>query len=248
MIAVQFGKELDVTGFKFTLMSGAGQVPAGTLVLQLEENGQWVDVPVSVESLQDTGSTTVYAVNDEGWMRTSGATALRLTFQGAQTVSITELDVLGPTGDNVELFEDGVGILAEDYIYDQELYEESEYTDGFIPAGSVIFVGQYKGNPAYNAVIVYDQNGKIVGYGENGEGSAEQIILAPVPDKGDLGNTSDGRWVYWISPDAVLPEQVRVELYRVDDALTNQGQRLVSDSLWVQVPESLPSITISGDK
>ena len=248
MIEVQFGKELDVTGFKYTLMSGAGQVPAGTLVLQLEENGQWVDVPVSVESLQDTGSTTVYAVNDEGWMRTSGATALRLTFQGAQTVSITELDVLGPTGDNVELFEDGIGILAEDYIYDQELYEESEYTDGFIPAGSVIFVGQYKGNPAYNAVIVYDQNGKIVGYGENGEGSAEQIILAPVPDKGDLGNTSDGRWVYWISPDAVLPEQVRVELYRVDDALTNQGQRLVSDCLWVQVPESLPSITISGDK
>ena len=248
MIEVQFGKELDVTGFKFTLMSGVGEIPMGTLVLQLEENGQWVDVPVSVESLQATGSTTVYAVNDEGWIRTSGATALRLTFQGAQTVSITELDVLGPTGDNVEMLEDGIGTLAEDYIYDQELYEESEYTDGFIPAGSVIFVGQYKGNPAYNAVIVYDQNGKIVGYGENGEGSAEQIILAPVPDKGDLGNTSDGRWVYWISDDAVLPEKVRVELYRVDDALTNQGQRLVSDSLWVQVPESLPSITISGDK
>lgn len=248
MIEVEFGKELDVTGFKFTLMSGAGEVPAGTLALQLEENGQWVDVPVSVESLQAAGSTTVYAVNDEGWIRTSGATALRLIFKGAQTVSITELDVLGPTGDNVELFEDGIGTLAKDYIYDQGLYEQSGQTDGFIPAGSVIFVGEYKGNPAYNAVIVYDQDGKIVGYGDNGEGSAEQIILAPVPDEGDLGNTSDGRWVYWISPDAVLPEQVRVELYRVDDALTNQGQRLVSDSLWVQVPESLPSITISGDK
>ena len=248
MIEVEFGKELDVTGFKFTLMSGAGEIPAGTLALQLEENGQWVDVPVSVESLQTTGSTTVYAVNDEGWIRTSGATALRLIFQGAQSVSITELDVLGPTGDNVEMLQDGIGILAEDYIYDQGLYEKSEHTDGFIPAGSVIFVGEYKGNPAYNAVIVYDQDGKIVGYGDNGEGSAEQIILAPVPDKGDLGNTSDGRWVYWISPDAVLPEKVRVELYRVDDALTNQGQRLVSDSLWVQVPESLPSITISGDK
>lgn len=247
MIQVAFGKELDVTGFKFTLMSGAGQVPAGKLVLQLEENGQWVDVPVSVQSLESTGSTTVYAVNDEGWIRTSGATGLRLTFQGAQSVSITELDVLGPTGDNVEMLQDGIGILAEDYIYDQGLYEKSEHTDGFIPAGSVIFVGEYKGNPAYNAVIVYDQDGKIVGYGENGEGSAEQIILAPVPDKGDLGNTSDGRWVYWISPDAVLPEKVRVELYRVDDALTNQGQRLVSDSLWVEVPAELPQITITGD-
>ena len=247
MIQVAFGKELDVTGFKFTLMSGAGQVPAGKLVLQLEENGQWVDVPVSVQSLESTGSTTVYAVNDEGWIRTSGATGLRLTFQGVQSVSITELDVLGPTGDNVEMLQDGIGILAEDYIYDQGLYEKSEHTDGFIPAGSVIFVGEYKGNPAYNAVIVYDQDGKIVGYGDNGEGSAEQIILAPVPDKGDLGNISDGRWVYWISPDAVLPEKVRVELYRVDDALTNQGQRLVSDSLWVEVPAELPQITITGD-
>ena len=245
MIEVQFGKELDVTGFKFTLMNG--QVPAGTLALQLKENGQWVDVEISAATLESTGSTTVYAVNSEGWIRTSGATALRLTFQGAQTVSVTELDVLGPTGDNVEMLEEGIGLLAENYIYDEELYEESGQTDGFIPAGSVIFVGEYKGNPAYNAVIVYDQDGKIVGYDESGEGSSEQIILAPVPDKGDLGNTSDGRWVYWISADAVLPERVRVELYRVDDALTNQGQRLVSDSLWVQVPAELPSINITKD-
>lgn len=248
MIEVQFGKELDVTGFKFTLMSGAGEIPGGSLELQLLENGQWVDVDTSVTSLESTGSTTVYALREDGWMRTSAATALRLTFKGAQTVSVTELDVLGPTGDNVELLENGIGTLAADYIYDQDLYEESEHTDGFIPAGSVIFVGAYKGNPAYNAVIVYDQDGKIVGYGENGEGSAEQIILAEVPDKGDLGNTSDGRWVYWISPDAVLPEKVRVELYRVDDALTNAGQRLVSDSLWADVPASLPSITITGQQ
>ena len=247
-IEVQFGKELDVTGFKFTLMSGAGEIPGGSLELQLLENGQWVNVDTSVTSLESTGSTTVYALREDGWMRTSAATALRLIFKGAQTVSVTELDVLGPTGDNVELLENGIGTLAEDYIYDQDLYEESGHTDGFIPAGSVIFVGAYKGNPAYNAVIVYDQDGKIVGYGENGEGSAEQIILAEVPDKGDLGNTSDGRWVYWISPDAVLPKKVRVELYRVDDALTNAGQRLVSDSLWVDVPASLPSITITGQQ
>ncbi len=248
VIEVQFGRELDVTGFKFTLMNGAGQLSGGSLELQLLENGQWVTVDTSAASLENTGATTVYTLREDGWIRTSAATALRLTFKGAQTVSVTELDVLGPTGDNVELLENGIGTLAQDYIYDQGLYEESVHTDGFIPAGSVIFVGEYKGNPAYNVVILYDQDGKIVGYNENGEGMSEQIILADVPDQGELGNTSDGRWVYWISPEAVLPEQVRVELYRVDDALTNAGQRLVSDSLWANVPETLPVITITGQQ
>ena len=49
-----------------------------------------------------------------------------------------------------------------------------------IPAGSLIFTGSYKGNPAYNVVLLYDQNGSIVG-GVDEEGSvvASQIILRP---------------------------------------------------------------------
>ena len=38
-----------------------------------------------------------------------------------------------------------------------------------------------------------------------------------------------------------------MELYRVNDALTNEGQRLVSDSLYVDVPENLPSISLQGE-
>ena len=42
-----------------------------------------------------------------------------------------------------------------------------------------------------------------------------------------------GTWIYWLEPneanEAYLKtlEKVRVELYRVNDALTNEGQRLV---------------------
>ena len=43
-----------------------------------------------------------------------------------------------------------------------------------------------------------------------------------------------------------LPEQVRAELYRVDDAQTNDGQRLVSDTVLVSVPERLPDLRLSG--
>ena len=43
-----------------------------------------------------------------------------------------------------------------------------------------------------------------------------------------------------------MPETVRVELYRVDNAMTNEGQRLTSDTLAVPVPETLPPITMGS--
>ena len=42
-----------------------------------------------------------------------------------------------------------------------------------------------------------------------------------------------------------LPSQVRAELYRVDNAMTNEGQRLVSDTYFVDIPTQLPNITLS---
>ena len=122
-----------------------------------------------------------------------------------------------------------------------------------IPAGSIVFTGAYKGNPAYNVVMLFDQNGHQVG-GRDGEGNlnAYQIILAEVPDTGNVRDVSDGTWIYWIEPDDVVNlqaiEKVRAELYRVDNAQTNEGQRMVSDSLFEKMPEELPEIQISGGK
>ena len=86
------------------------------------------------------------------------------------------------------------------------------------------------------------------GVGEDGALRAEQIILADVPEHGELGETSDGKWVYWIEPENLdsnkIPKNVRAELYRVDNALTNEGQRLVSDSMFYTMPEELPQISI----
>ena len=69
--------------------------------------------------------------------------------------------MLGVTGDNVEFEQtlDGtaaIGRLAEEYRYGTE-------EGDVIPAGSVLFTGTYKGNPAYNVVVLYDENGNIVG-------------------------------------------------------------------------------------
>jgi len=101
-------------------------------------------------------------------------------------------------------------------------------------------------------VLLYDQDGNVVG-GVDAEGNlvASQIILAEVPEQGELGEVSEGSWVYWIEPQDLkamdLPQTVRVELYRVDNATTNEGQRLTSDTLAVQMPEKLPSITLGGN-
>lgn len=197
-------------------------------------------------TLED-GQDTVYFTNGtDPWVTTYDIRYIRITAAGqaGQDIGIKEFDILGPSGDNVEFTDDNgkttIGILAEDYVYDKENGQK-------IPAGSTIFAGSYKGNPAYNIVVLYDQDGNIVG-GTNAEGelTARQIILAPDPEDALLGEVSEGIWMYWIEPDQefTTPSQVKAELYRVDNALTNEGERLTSDTVFVDIPDQLEEIVI----
>ena len=43
-------------------------------------------------------------------------------------------------------------------------------------------------------------------------------------------------------------KKVRAQLYRVDNALTNEGQRVVSDTAALVIPEELPRISLRNDK
>ena len=106
-------------------------------------------------------------------------------------------------------------------------------------------------------VLLYDQDGNIVsGTGANGERKAYHIFQANVPEDGPIQEVYDGTWIYWIEPqdtvDLAALTKVRAELYRVDDAMTNQGQRLVSDSFFVNVeansPEELKPITLTSNQ
>ena len=236
VITLDFRKTLAVTGCKVQ-----GITPAGYEIQISADGAQWQTLATGTFTGQAV--QTVYFPDPEGrpWICTYDATQLRLVVKGG-SVSLSELDVLGPTGDNVELLENGIGTLRTEFSY-----AEGET----IPAGSLVFTGRYKGNPAYNVVLLYDENGNIVGGLDEEENLvASQIVLAPDPENGLLGEVSEGYWVYWIEPQALkgmtLPRTVRAELYRVDDAITNQGQRLTSDTLEVALPETLPSITLGG--
>ena len=243
-ITLDFHQTLAVTGLRYTATEGT---PVQEYTVEVSNNGEWATVASGTFTLEKGVAKLLFTNGEDPWVCTYDAQQLRLTVKAPKgEISVSELDVFGPTGDNIELgaTEDGVpaiGRLTADYVYD-------ESAGAAIPAGSILFTGTYKGNPACNVVMVYDENGNVVG-NVDAEGNilSEQIILAPVPEEGELGETSDGRWIYWLTPDQLpqqLPTQVRAELYRVDNALTNEGQRLVSDALPVRLPDSLPDITI----
>lgn len=196
----------------------------------------------------EDGSYTLYfnKTNADGttdpFMYTYDAAYVKITATNMSGVAVAELDVLGPTNDNVELIDSGFGRLTEDFVYSEGVDDDgNEYK---IPKDSVVFYGSYKGDPSYNVVELRDQNNVILG--------GNQIILADVPEKGFLGETSDGRWFFWFETEEELAQlenlvSVQAELYRVDNALTLGGERLTSNSLRFTLPSEYPEIRITSE-
>ena len=254
VMTIDLGKPTPVTALRYTLQGAAEGAPLGAYRIEASLDGEeFATLKEGRLALGADGTATLYFDNGEDpWVCTYDARYLRITAVGQANhpLSVGEVDVFGPSGDNVELTEaDGIpaiGVLKSDFEYQPAMDGQAARS---IPKGSVVFTGSYKGNPAYNVVMLYDEAGNVVG-GTDADGNlvASQIILAPDPGDALLGETSEGRWVYWIEPGqlagAKLPAQVRAELYRVDDALTNVGQRLTSDSLFAGVPEKLPEIEL----
>ncbi|MBD5130438.1 MAG: hypothetical protein HDT43_11055 [Ruminococcaceae bacterium] len=230
-ILFELNRQETVSGFKYISES------AVSYTLMVRENGTWHNAAGGTLD----GSGTVWFENADGkYVSTYKTDAAMLVINSAAELAIAEFDLLGVTGDNVDFKRDGaVGILAEDY----------EYASGeIIPEGSLVFTGSYKGNPAYNVVMLFDENGYVVGSAsEDGSINASQIILADKPT-GLIRNVSEGTWIYWVDASAADSfTSVRAELYRVNNALTNEGERLVSDSLFIEIPYDIPYITFGND-
>lgn len=232
-ILFELNRQETVSGFKY--VSGS----AVSYKLMVRENGAWRE---AASGMLD-GSKTVWFENaDRKYVSTYKTDAVKLVINSAAEISIAEFDLLGVTGDNVDFRRAGdgtaaVGILTDDY----------EFAEGeVISAGSLIFTGSYKGSPAYNVVMLFDQDGNVVGsVSEDGSLNASQIILADDPGSGLIQNVSDGTWIYWTDPSALGGvTKVRAELYRVNNALTNEGERIVSDTFFIDIPDDISDITL----
>ncbi len=241
-IILHLNQDEVVTGLVYTAGSGTG---IKDFQIYVSENGtRWTRVKTADTGFQTTDQAQTIYFRDEKNLYTYNAAYVKLTApgQGGKELTVSELSLLGQTGDNLVFEEtESMGILSADYMDNGEV---------LIPKGSLVFTGRYKGNPAYNTVLLWDENGRIVG-GLDSEGSicAKQVIFAPDPENGMLGEVSDGIWVYYIEPgfdvSSVSSGKVRGELYRVDDAQTQEGERLVSSTTFVEVPAQLPSITLN---
>lgn len=246
-IVLELNQPTEVSALRY-VNSGSGTAVSDYKIEVSADGETYTSVKEGKFTLTD-GSSIVYFENGKDpWICTYDAAYVKLTAvgQAGTELSVSELDLYGPSGDNVEFITSengvtGIGRLSSDYVYEQSTGEK-------IPAGSIVFTGAYKGNPAYNMVILYDENGEIVGGVDDSQSLvAQQIILAPETENALLGETSEGRWIYWIEPqhNITLPAKVRAELYRVDNALTNEGQRMVSDTLFAELPAELPAINLT---
>lgn len=248
-ITIDMHKMEEVTSLKYQ-----GDA-IGRITVEVSGDGvTWTTVKENYTGLTADGEETIWfdSVNDSEhgtWIGTYSARYVRLTIAETGNVAIREIDLCGPSGDNLEFLTaeneiPAVGLLMTEYHYGKQ-------TGDVIPEGSLIFTGTYKGNPAYNVIVLYDLEGNVIG-AKDGNVVSKQVIFAEVPEKGNLGETSDGRWVYYVEKEQLDLEAlkniggVRAELYRVDNALTLEGERIVSDTQIIRIPDTLPDITLQG--
>lgn len=175
---------------------------------------------------------------------------VKLVAKGASAISIAELDILGPVGDNIEIGSDNGNKVYENGI--GKLKEEYQFADGqSIPKGSIIVTGEYTGDPAFNVPLVLNEDD------ENLSDIANVLLFAEIPENSELGAVAKGTWLYYITPEEqaeakITGSKIKAQLYRYNKLGDNKepiGQRLVSDTFYYDFDiTKLPEIELSSSK
>ena len=108
--------------------------------------------------------------------------------------SVTPLDY---PGDRVDLYPEAtVGKLQSDYRY-------GDGADEVIPAGTLVVLGTYRGDPAYNTIEVEVRYNKADDGAEAGgttfverSMNGYSLLLAELPEDKKVSDTSDGFWIF----------------------------------------------------
>ena len=188
-------------------------------------------------------------------LHTYNARYVKLVAVGASNIDIADIELIGSTGDNIEIGAmdsntnirtNGIGKLDKAFTVQADNEATDENEEIVIPEGSIIVTGEYKGNPAFNVPLLIDENNKTI--------NGEVTLMANVSDDAPVGSVANGKWIYWLPASAYdsLTGKVKAELYRYNELVDGApvGQRLVSDTLYVDIPgnsyDELPTITLEN--
>lgn len=235
-VIINMNTKIDIAGIKYRAIATDGQLMQNTIskfnIYVSQDSVNWTLAKSGTFDLNSTNSyTQIVYFDKEG---TTGGDQLwtyndisyvKIEAVGNQGISGAEIDVIAPPGDNVEMSNDTIGILKDPYKYLNSKGEEVE-----IAAGSVVFKGDYRGNPAFNAMLLVDADDDQKFY------EGDNFLFAKLNSNAEVWEIEKGYWFFVVTPEqyeSMKGKSIRAELYRVNDAETNEGQRLTSTSMSV---------------
>ena len=253
---------VPVTGIKIT--GTEGTTLAGEYTAEIKANGtdaDWTRAKTGTLS----GSETVAYFTKPGaeagdtriWTYDTAVLQVTGVPEGA---SVTPLDY---PGDRVDFYTGAsVGKLKADYRY-------GDGADEVVPAGTLVVLGAYRGDPAYNTVEVQAR------YNTTGEAQDDTqeptsieramngyaLLFAEIPADGKVSDISDGFWLFVPDMEAEEklneqegvtggPMELRTVMYRYDGMDHTGTPRITSTTLWISFPEldTLPEIELTGEE
>lgn len=232
-VVIGLNSKLDIAGIKYQPARNGGSLLENTItkynVYVSKDNANWTlaktgtfnftnnkeSNTIYFDKVGTTGGNQLWTYEDISYVKIEAV--------GNTGISGAEIDIIAPPGDNVEASRDTIGILSEDYHY-----IDGNGNDAVIAKGNVIVKGDYRGNPAFNVMLLVDAvDSEKVYEGEN-------FLFAQLNSDAEVHEIASGTWFYVLTKEQYKQMEgtsIRAELYRVNDAVTNEGQRLTSTSL-----------------
>ena len=224
-LVLTLSKTVPVTGVKIT---GAEDL-SGSYKVEVTADGQnWTTAKLGALSGAETVAYFTKPGADAGDSRiwTYDASAVRITGlpEGAGAI------LLDYPGDRVDFYPDAaVGKLKSDYRY-------GDGEDQVIPAGTLVVVGSYRGDPNYNTVELEVRYSTVEEAAEpeyDAAGAPKKdyvqrpmngyaLLFAEVPQGGKVSDISDGFWIF--VPDLEAEKELNKDAGISQDLNTESGE------------------------
>ena len=261
-VTITLTEETRVSGIKIT-----GEIPKEG-AFEVTVNGKTArtgNFNNNNQAVDDTNSFVAY-LNKPG----TETPDTRIWTYDAETVTVTGI----PEGAKVELIRyagDDVSITAVGRL--SKAYKYGDKADEVIPKGTLVVVGNYRGDPVYNTVKLLGQY-TVTSLDVNGEAvenevitrpvAGETILFAEIPKDNQVSTISDGLFLFIPNEQEekelqendrclgnnLLPSKIQAVIARTDEPDSTLSQHATAQSAWINSPggDTLPTIVLEeGD-